>query len=125
MYAAKMTNSCGINSWWTNSQIVRAVAPSPFGPYTEGGTAEPMWPAFSTGPGIARDPSGGLVVGLTTGVANGSASAVPYTNCTDGSTPHGHGFPRPVRIVTIASLRAPSVTPTYAPGYLGLARAST
>lgn len=95
MYAAMMTNSCGINSWWTNSEVVRAVALSPFGPYTAD-TAEPMWPAFSTGPGITRGPRGELVVGLTMGVENGSASAESFTSCTDGSTPH-HAFPRPVR----------------------------
>lgn len=99
MYTAKMTNNCGINSWWTNSEVVRAVAPSPFGPFTESSSAGPMWPAFSTGPGVSRGPGGELVVGLTMGKENGSTSAVPFTNCTDGSTPKPFGgFPRPVRV---------------------------
>ena len=38
MWAARMVNHCGINSWQTNSAIVRAEAQDPLGPYTEVGT---------------------------------------------------------------------------------------
>ena len=93
LFAATMSHRCGINAWWTNSQTTHAVSASPFGPY-HATSAQPAWAAFSTGSGVTRGPQGELVVTLTNGDANGSASTRPYTNCTDGSTPPYHP-PRP------------------------------
>ena len=34
LYVSEMCNNCSLADWWRNSQIVHAVASSPFGPYT-------------------------------------------------------------------------------------------
>ena len=87
MFVSETTHGCGINSWFTNSEVSHAVADSPHGPYRRTGT---VFPPFSTNPTLAQGgPAGLLVMAVAMGTANGSAKhpASLQCNCTDGSTP--------------------------------------
>ena len=51
MFAAEMTQNCGINSWMRNSQIVHAVSQSAFGLYSR---TDVVLPPFEHEPDMAR-----------------------------------------------------------------------
>eukprot|EP00041_Stephanoeca_diplocostata_P015222 m.289081 g.289081 ORF g.289081 m.289081 type:complete len:221 (+) comp19967_c1_seq17:2334-2996(+) len=79
MFASRITENCGLNSWSTNSEIVRAVADVPVGPYA---FKEVVVDRF------AHEPN--LVVGTAadTVILLGTMNAVrptQFNNC----TPHG------------------------------------
>ncbi len=56
MWAARMTNYCGIGQWEQNSEIVHATAEDVLGPYIEQGTVAPV---FAHEPSVTRDPRTG------------------------------------------------------------------
>ena len=59
MFAAAMLEGCGIDAWGTNSEIVRAVADTPLGPYR---LAETVVPRFAHEPNVVRAPDGSVVM---------------------------------------------------------------
>ena len=63
MFAAKMTESCGLTSWATNSEVVHAIADSPEGPYrlvdSEHSPEGVILPRFAHNPMIKRTPGNG------------------------------------------------------------------
>ena len=91
MWAAEMTDFCGIRVWLTNSMVRHATSPGldqPFEP------ADLVFPVFAHEPTVARAPTGEFVMFFTAVFA----PTVPCTNktCTggsDGTTPWDHPFP--------------------------------
>ena len=53
MFVAEMANSCGLNTWVTNSIIVHAVASAPEGPYQK---REVVMPPFAHNPTALQAP---------------------------------------------------------------------
>ena len=54
MYASEMLGGCGLTSWQSNSQVIHAVAPSPFGPWEREGVTLHTWahcPSAAVSPG--------------------------------------------------------------------------
>jgi hypothetical protein len=112
-FTCEWSHRCGVNAWFTNSQVSLAVSSTPTGPFTR---SKLLWPAFATNPTIVRAPQTGeyvLMMGMAT--ANGSARVPDYqcTNCTDLSTPRGgctsHRPPFYTNIATSMSLDGPWV----------------
>ena len=81
-WASEMERGCGINSWVTNSHIVRATAPAPGGPWTR---REEVFPAFAHEPDVVRGPRGELVMALSS-FELPNASASQCADCADGVT---------------------------------------
>ena len=112
-----MTQSCGINSWFTNSAVAHAVATSPFGPFVKAaGEEAATFPPFATNPTLARGPKDEAVLVMGMATANGSAPSGPSRecmNCTDGSTPRTCKAERPGFWTNMAVAAAGAIiTPT-------------
>ena len=90
MFPSRMTEGCGLSTWYTNSEIVHAVADNPFGPWTVSSTAIPR--IFHEG-ATAIIPGGkGMVAMMHAGCGNATLPVV--TNCSGGVT---HGKPTKFR----------------------------
>lgn len=59
MFAAEMTNDCGIDYWEPNSRVVHATAPAADGPYTFEST---VLAPFAHEPNAVRAPDGSWVI---------------------------------------------------------------
>jgi hypothetical protein len=62
MFASEIINDCGLYAWTTNSQVIRAVSKSPFGPYQK---VEVILPVFAHDANIVEAPTGELVLYVT------------------------------------------------------------
>ena len=63
MWAAQMSNNCGIWAWGQNSEVWHATSSSPFGPFYAQGPA--ISPAEAHEPIVARAPTGEYVMWYT------------------------------------------------------------
>eukprot|EP00035_Acanthoeca_spectabilis_P029187 m.473564 g.473564 ORF g.473564 m.473564 type:complete len:351 (+) comp34541_c0_seq1:256-1308(+) len=89
MFAARMEAHCGLRSWHNsfngvqvaNSDIVRATASTPDGPYT---VAETILNTFAHGPQVSILPDGSLVV---VHLGCGNQTLPKLKSCTNGTTP--------------------------------------
>ena len=79
LWASRLDNHCGINSYLLNSRVVHAVAPAVTGPYVE---AESVVPPFAHEPVVARAPNGSFVL-MT---VHGPLKNFPECVCTDGTS---------------------------------------
>ena len=81
MFVSRMEGHCGLNAWQQNSQIIRAEASDPGGPYTN---VETILPHFAHGPSVRRLPDGSYIM-MHLGCGR---PFVPFTaGCTNGWTP--------------------------------------
>ena len=86
MWAAEMTESTGIKSWITNSQIVHAIANNPSTPFRFE-RQEVVWPVFAHEPTVSRAPSGEYVMMYTTNYGEVSGSQCnPPCDCGHNGT---------------------------------------
>ncbi|MCB1026761.1 MAG: glycoside hydrolase family protein [Microthrixaceae bacterium] len=92
LFASRMTNGCGLESWLHNSEVVHATADEPEGPYEV--DAEPIVEAFAHNPKVVADPEGGWVL-YTIGEPVPAEEQVHEceNGATQGETPQGL-FPR-------------------------------
>jgi hypothetical protein len=74
MWAAQMTNNCGIWAWMQNSIVFHATSTSPYGPYLPKGPAVALPEAHE--PIVARAPTGEYVMWFTSG-DNGPGTGSP------------------------------------------------
>lgn len=81
-FFSEFVGSCGVRSWQTNSQIVRAVADSPFGPFTRQGVAIA---AFAHNAEARRDPRSGEWLLLHIGAGRKGGNSIPGIECTAGN----------------------------------------
>ena len=82
MMVARMSLSCGLTSWKTNSEIAHAVASHPLGPYIPREPA--LIPRFAHNPTIHRSLDGAFYLYH---IGCGHNSTIPLTTCWNGSTP--------------------------------------
>jgi len=82
-WASEMLYSCGINSWVTNSHIVHATSPTPFGPWTR---LEEVVPAFAHEPDVVIGPHGELVMVYSFFQMPSNSSSNFCTQCANGMT---------------------------------------
>lgn len=82
MFAAEMTNHCGIDTWFQNSRIIHATSSQPDGPFQRVGQ---VWPAFAHEPEVVRAPTGEWVM-FFSAVFN---SGAPPCVCSNGTTGAG------------------------------------
>jgi hypothetical protein len=82
MFAARMVGNCGLDTWQQNSEMVRAVATDPEGPYKY---AETLMGVFSHGPKVRKMPgaSGFMLIHL----GCGTPIYPEIKTCHNGSTP--------------------------------------
>jgi len=84
MFAADMTDHCGLNSWQHNSAIRHLVAATPEGPYEQATDSLVLKP-FAHNPTVHKAPDGTYIVFH---IGDGeTGSRPPITNCTNGTTP--------------------------------------
>lgn len=83
MFVAEMLNSCGMDTWSTNSIIRHAVSPSPMGPFAR---REVVMPVFAHNPTAIRAPDGTYLV-YHIGCGDGRPDYPPCTKCSGGYTP--------------------------------------
>ena len=81
MYAAEMVGGCGINSWESNSQVVRASSLSLDLPFTVDAVVKP---AFGSEPSLAQTADGKW---LLYSIGNSSSARNPRPDCSQGYTP--------------------------------------
>lgn len=62
MFAAEMTEHCGIGAWSQNSRVIHATSTSPSGPYTRQNV---VWEVFSHEPEVVPGPNGEFVMYFT------------------------------------------------------------
>ena len=65
MWAAQMSNNCGIWAWGQNSEVWHATSDNPYGPYKKVGPA--IEPEEAHEPRVARAPTGEYVMWYTSG----------------------------------------------------------
>lgn len=82
MMLARMSLSCGLTSWKTNSEVAHAVASHPLGPYSPQEPA--LIPRFAHNPTIHRSADGAFYLYH---IGCGENSTTPVTSCKNGSTP--------------------------------------
>ncbi|KAK3285503.1 hypothetical protein CYMTET_6900 [Cymbomonas tetramitiformis] len=80
-WVTELSDHCGMNTWKTNTRIVRAVSATPFGPYLK---EEVQVPVRSDGLQIARGPKGEFVAYYSADVPSPREEC---KHCFDGSTP--------------------------------------
>ena len=59
MYASEMLGGCGLTAWQSNSQVIHAVAPTPFGPWEREGVTLHTWAHC---PSAAVSPDGVIIL---------------------------------------------------------------
>jgi len=62
MFASEIINNCGLYSWTTNSQVIRAISSSPLGPYKK---VQVIVPIFAHDANVIEAPTGELVLYIT------------------------------------------------------------
>jgi hypothetical protein len=77
MFASEITHNCGLYSWTTNSQVIRAVSSDPCGPYIK---EQVILPVFSHDANVILAPTGEIVLFVT------ARRGVVPVNCTPGSS---------------------------------------
>ena len=82
MFAADMTDHCGLDSWQHNSAIRHLVSKTPEGPYEP---KEIVQSSFSHNPTVHKTPDGHYVIYHIGDGTNGNRP--PITNCHNGTTP--------------------------------------
>lgn len=82
MMLARMSLSCGLTSWKTNSEVAHAVASHPLGPYAPQEPA--LIPRFAHNPTIHQSADGAFYLYH---IGCGQNSTTPLTSCKNGSTP--------------------------------------
>eukprot|EP00037_Helgoeca_nana_P018689 m.179579 g.179579 ORF g.179579 m.179579 type:complete len:341 (-) comp24544_c0_seq2:280-1302(-) len=82
MYAADMTEHCGLNSWQHNSAIRHLTATSPEGPYIP---QEVVMKPFAHNPTVHQAADGTFLIYHIGGGTTGNRP--PITTCTNGTTP--------------------------------------
>ena len=90
MYAAVMSNACGMTTWTTNSFIQHAVSNTPEGPYEP---REVVMPPFAHNPTALRAPDGTYLI-YHIGCGTPVGGAPPCTDCAGGKSGkscHGPG----------------------------------
>ena len=81
-FFSEFVGSCGVKSWQSTSQIVRAVADSPLGPFEKQGVAIA---AFAHNAEARRDPRSGEWLLLHIGAGRKGGNSIPGVACTDGN----------------------------------------
>lgn len=96
MFAAEMTEHCGIGAWAQNSRIVHASSAAPGGAYQRDGV---VWNVFSHEPEVVRGPNNEYVMYYTANIRSkhGVCNCCKTTSKCDGSTgpndcPSGSSF---------------------------------
>jgi hypothetical protein len=62
MFASEIVYNCGLYAWTTNSQVIRAVSESPYGPYRK---VQVILPPFAHDANVMEAPSGEIVLFVT------------------------------------------------------------
>lgn len=62
MFASEILYNCGLYAWTTNSQVIRAVSESPYGPYRK---VQVILPPFAHDANVIEAPSGEIVLFVT------------------------------------------------------------
>jgi len=106
MFAAEMSNGCGMQTWSTNSQIVHATATHPAGPYQRQSVINPP---FSHNPTVSRAPDGTWVLYH---IGCGDGKTRQCTDCANGIS--GSGCPSPPETVSCTPGTTPGTTPMTA-----------
>ena len=83
MFAAEMTNNCGIVVWMSNSLIRHAVSASPHGPYNASDVTSAVW---GHEPTAARAPTGEFVLWFTANFDTIPCAGVECAPCDDGDS---------------------------------------
>ena len=88
MFAALMTEHCGLTSWKTNSQVVHAVADAPLAPFAivGGAAAPPVVPRFAHNPTIHRNGDGRFLL-FHIGCGATAEPCAGCAHCVNGTTP--------------------------------------
>ena len=83
-WASEMVNGCGLNTWRTNSQIVRFTAAAPGGPWAR---QEVVQPVFAHEPDVVRGPGGEWVMVWSAWPLPSASDRC--SNCSGGATAPG------------------------------------
>eukprot|EP01065_Artemidia_motanka_P041135 TRINITY_DN5279_c2_g1_i1.p1 TRINITY_DN5279_c2_g1~~TRINITY_DN5279_c2_g1_i1.p1 ORF type:complete len:514 (+),score=143.63 TRINITY_DN5279_c2_g1_i1:56-1543(+) len=86
MWAAEMTEHCGIGAWGQNSRIIHAVSSTPGGSYNR---TQVVWDVFSHEPEVVKGPNGEYVMYFTAtfpGRKHGDCKCCQSGSKCDGST---------------------------------------
>ena len=86
MFVARMSESCGLTSWATNSEIIHAVSPSITGPYSYSDT---VLPRFAHNPTVHFVNGSYLLFHIGCG-ANINGTHPPVEHCVNGSSVDPH-----------------------------------
>jgi len=88
MFAAEMANGCGLNSWGTNSIVVRSISDTPTGPFQR---QEVVVDAFAHNPTVSRAPDGTWVLyHIGCGTPNKYPKCEKCSDGRTGSCPRAH-----------------------------------
>ena len=110
MFAAEMSNGCGIGVWEANSRIVRASSATPGGAYE---FEEVVVDVFAHEPVLARDSNGDwLLYHIGRGDTDVNTTSCPASLCTEGYSPSSGcggvpGFNPPMSIRHSKTLQGP------------------
>lgn len=89
MFAADMTDHCGLNAWQRNSAIRHLVSESPSGPFQP---SDVIMPPFSHNPTVQRAADGTYLI-FHIGDGRATYHGPPLNNCSGGTTPEQNGEP--------------------------------
>ena len=110
LFFAEFSNGCGLGSWGTNSQVLKAVSKSPSGPFT---SPTLVAPPFHHNPTIAKVPGGPyLMVSIGNGSTPWRGIAPPKQNNCSGP-PTGHALADQQRARSGDPLLAYEITMLY------------
>jgi hypothetical protein len=121
MWAARMTNNCGIGAWLSNSEVVHAFADSPTGSFAVDAV---VWPIWAHEPTVVRAPTGEYVMYWTGNNGSGvlaNPGGQVCASCVDGSTPpscrtgRNWSVPLPTYMSWAAGPRGPWAPPALIP----------
>ena len=87
MFAAHMTEHCGLLSWETNSEVVHAVAPSPLGPFTVPAEQPTVIHRFAHNPTVHQNTQGRYLLYHIGCGATPTGPCAACRHCTNGTTP--------------------------------------
>jgi hypothetical protein len=82
MYATELADHCGMHTWTTNSQTIRASSTDPLGLYTREAVIIPIWSHEVV---ATRGPNGEYIAFFSYNANEGPTRPVCHS-CTDGST---------------------------------------
>lgn len=91
MFAARITNNCGLTTWKTNSEIVHLTSESPLGPF-QPEAPEPVVPRFSHNPVIHKNAEGRYLL-YHIGCGSSPENCPNCARCVNGTTPKGSVSP--------------------------------